>query len=268
MKVGLWCVLDGAVRLAQLPAVKRLEAVSNGLDGPYLKWVLVAVSAAGVVAYLVFVTIRLLRRRRARVTRWRQFLGKCRSLRLTEAEAGTLWTIAQAGSPESPEGVLADKALFEWGVRSTASGAAALGDLAGIREKLHFPAVLPEMAGAQAGALGTDAFQWEFDAQIVDVMDDCVRLTQSQIDGERLRRGVASESVLFAELPSRFFDIEESDFHFERAGVTDVFRHKLRLASVNEPDERREVLLRVDLGQERAPLWLVGHVRGLKKEDG
>ena len=267
--MGLWCVLDGAVRLAQLPAVKRLEAVSNGLDGPYLKWVLVTVSGAGVAAYLAFVTFRLLRRRRERATRWRRFLGKCRSLRLTDAEAGTLWTIAQAGSPESPEGVLEDKGLFEWGVRSTASGAATLGNLPQIREKLHFPPVLPDVTGAQAEAFDADAFQWEFDAQVVDVMDDCARLAQPQADGGRLRRDAgASEAVLFAELPSRFFDIEETDFHFERAGVTDIFRHKLRLTSVNEPDERKEVLLRVDLGQERAPLWLVGHVRGLKKEEG
>jgi len=262
--------------LAQLTPRERFEALGRADISPAGWWVLgIFVLAVGLVAlFLLWGWLRQRRQRAIPLGRLRAFRAACLDCGLTRSEADSLWRPAYAVSPTRPENVLSDRRLFEIAVAEITGNRNDVGDLpagyARIAEKIGFTqeveAARSDVADVVARAAAKEAGRlWEFNARIIEIMEGSVKLTHHGIAEEPDALEEATDlrcgDVWYMELPEHCAGVGEVELTFKRADITNVFRRKLRLRSLDVPGGRGPILLKVGLGQERDPLWVIGHAQ-------
>ena len=272
----MWLVTLTPV-LAKLNPRERFEALGHSEVSPAGWWLvgLVILGVGLVAAFLLWGWWRQRCRSGIPPDRLRAFRAGCLDCGLTRSETDSLWGPAYAVRPARPADILSDRRLFQIAVAEASGNRDDAGELTGnyarIAEKIGFPQVArapgSEVADIVAKAAAKETGQaWEFNARIIEIMENSMRLTHHGIakesdaleDATELRCG----DVWYVALPTDYADAGEVKLAFNRADITDVFRQKLRLRSSDVPAGRGPILLRVGLGAERDPLWVVGHVRG------
>ena len=262
--------------LAKLTPRERFEALGQAELSPAGWWILgIFMLAVGLVVLFLLWGWWCQRRQRAiPLGRLRAFRAACLDCGLTRSEADSLWRAAYAASPTRPENVLSDRRLFEIAVAEITGNRNDAGDLpagfARIAEKIGFPQEVEparsEVADVVARAAAKEAGRpWEFNARIIEIMEGSLKLTHHGIAEETDALEEATDlrcgDVWYMELPEHYADVGEMELTFKRADISNVFRRKLRLRSLDVPGGRGPILLKVGLGEERDPLWVIGHAQ-------
>lgn len=270
----MWLVMLSPV-LATMTPRERFQALSGSEASPAEWWIGVfLVTGLGLVSlFLLWAWWRQRRRNEIPLGRLRAFREACLECGLTRSEADSLWRPAYAVSPTSPANILTDKRLFYIAVEAVTGIGGDVDELpakyARIAEKISFSRIAEaahsEAADVVAKATANEVGRlWEFNARIIESMENSMKLTHHGIaeetDALEEATDLRSGDAWYAELPTDYADVGEMELAFKRADIGDVFRQKLRLRSSEVPGGRGSILLKVGLGEERDPMWVIGHV--------